>query len=448
MFMYCFFIFFIFNLNTEYTCLDHIFNLCSARESIFRIPVNKNKKMKDKMFLNITCKDACIEYGTSMVGKENITHFDDLDEQKENILPIRAGRSAHRLVRALTMDEAEIKNQRAFYMTRIMTEFEEHDDPLLLYLEYIDWINHTFPQGGLSKQSGMLSAIEDCIIRIKDMERYLNDSRYIKVWLWYMDIFTSKYKSDCRDLYFFMLRNRIGHKLAILYEELSGILLELNQKKYAIAILEMGIKEAATPVDNLTRRKKVLLESESTMDGILPVDSNFIQEAEQLILGSKKTDITRRKGHRNQFPGYNVNISDIFRDTDVIEGDPINFHSWKVFEDLKTRNKENMFLPSPLEVSKATTSTDYSNEKSKKMSIFQDNLGRAAPIYKVLKVAGRKNETIDFNIDLLMCDNPKKERCIEEIIASMYQRKRTKVSGKRLNEFPDDHASKRANVSN
>lgn len=381
-----------------------------------------------------------------MTGNKKVTNFDDLDKQKENIVPIKEGRSAHRLVQALGLNEDHIKEQRAVYMTKILTQFDEHDDPLSLYLEYIDWINHVFPQGGSSKQSGMLSVIEDCIIRIKDMEMYRNDPRYVKLWLWYMELFTSKYKADCRDLFFFMLRNKIGYKLSELYEELSGLLLELNQRKYAIAILELGIEESAQPVSELIHRRDMLLESNAEFTNEQDIVQNLIPEAEQIILGSKRSDIIKTRERKPQERMVNDSESTIFRDSDGIEEEPIHFHSWRVFEDLKTRNKENKVPVLSLDLSKGNRSLVSAGEKSDKITIFQDDLGRSAPKYKVIDVPGKKKETIDFNIDLLMTDIPQKEQCTEEILAVIYQRRRTKLVGKRLNVFKDGNDHKRAKV--
>ncbi|KAL3231441.1 Checkpoint serine/threonine-protein kinase BUB1 [Nakaseomyces bracarensis] len=360
-----------------------------------------------------------------MAGKQKITHFDDLEYQKENIVPIREGRSAHRLVRALGLNEENIKEQRAVYMTRILTEFDKNDDPLALYLEYIDWINHTFPQGGSNQQSGMLSVLEDCIIRIKDMERYCNDPRYLKIWLWYMELFTMKYKADCRDIFFFMLRNRIGDKLAILYEELSGLLIELKQFKYAVAILDLGIKQDAKPVSNLMHRKEKLLDTNGLVDSGIISTETLIPEAEKLILGSSKSALVKKKMEQDQIKNTDITRSDIYKDAEDIEEGPIYFHNWSVFETLRTRNKENHTPISSISTKRNRSTIDNATS-SKRTTIFQDDLGRSKPQYKVIELPGKKKETVDFNIDLLFIDLPDKEQCTEELLSSIYKRRNIK----------------------
>ena len=86
-------------------------------------------------------------------GKSPVTSFDVIEGEKENIVPLRNGRSAAALSKSLrdkadTGSSSKIAETRLQFEKRILQDLEELDDPLELYTEYINWINNAYPQGG------------------------------------------------------------------------------------------------------------------------------------------------------------------------------------------------------------------------------------------------------------------------------------------------------------
>lgn len=124
---------------------------------------------------------------------QNVVNFEHIEVQKENILPLKHGRSASALLKAIHQPLTEISHVNSSFKQRLIEELPKLDDPITLYLEYINWLNNAYPQGGNTKQSGMLTLMEKCLSHLKDLKRYQNDIRFLKIWFWYMELFTGKF---------------------------------------------------------------------------------------------------------------------------------------------------------------------------------------------------------------------------------------------------------------
>lgn len=124
---------------------------------------------------------------------QNVINFEEIETQKENILPLKEGRSAAALSKAIHQPLVEINQVKSSFEQRLIDELPALSDPITLYLEYIKWLNNAYPQGGNSKQSGMLTLLERCLSHLKDLERYRNDVRFLKIWFWYIGTFYQKF---------------------------------------------------------------------------------------------------------------------------------------------------------------------------------------------------------------------------------------------------------------
>lgn len=367
---------------------------------------------------------------------QKVTRFEDIEVEKENIAPLRHGRSAHRLVSALSQNDDEIKRIRASFESSLLVKIEDHDDPLVLYLDYIDWINHAFPQGGSSRSSGMLDVIERCITYFKDSERYRDDERYVKIWLWYMELFSDKYKSDCKDLFIFMLRNRIGSKVPLMYEELSSLLYELKEYKYAISVINLGLKECKYGNKLLVDKRQLLLEKLGDDAKVIDDSVEMLDGAERVILGKKQSEL-REKAKSNKTSDRETKMnSSIYTDSQdpEVHDEPLScLRNWDIFEILHSRNKENRILAEPLILNELDRPFSGDQLKGgKKMILFQDNLGRSEPVYKLIKNNSGKLEKIDYNTNLLLYEG--REICLEEILTMM---KSNTQNNKRRREYDD-----------
>ncbi|GAV55882.1 hypothetical protein ZYGR_0AZ00530 [Zygosaccharomyces rouxii] len=361
--------------------------------------------------------------------------FDTIEPEKENIIPLKEGRSARGLTQALTSGSSELHNTRIQYEKRLLEELEDMDDPLELFLEYISWINNAFPQGGTSKKSGMLEVMERCIMYFKDMETYKNDPRYLKVWLWYVELYSSDALQECKDIFVYMFRKRIGAKLTLFYEEFATLLFQMEKFNEAYNILKLGVEENSRPQNRLLRKlneiEVKLRELNVNFSQGNAADTRFLStDPNNFILGRRRSSFTNNENNLNpQSQGHQQQASkhEIFQDNnapDSNNSENINREGWDILEPKATRRKENKQHSLLLEAGSNVGTIEQANgvipnrrpSSSQKLAIFKDDLGRSDPIYKILHIPGKKPEKIDCNFDLIY-PNPGEEYCIEEILA-------------------------------
>jgi checkpoint serine/threonine-protein kinase len=183
------------------------------------------------------------------------TNFDLIEGHKENIQPIRSGRSARALAASLSPLSANPHAVRSEHAAR-QSEFEEElktaselDDPLEVWLRYINWTIETFPSGH-SSESGLLPLLERATKEFLHDGQYKNDPRYLKLWVQYAQNF-----SDApREVYAYLARNDIGQRLALFYEEYAALLETMGRKNQAAEIYQSGIENNANPIKRLQRK--------------------------------------------------------------------------------------------------------------------------------------------------------------------------------------------------
>lgn len=64
----------------------------------------------------------------------------------------------------------------------------EGNDPLELWYEYILWVEQSFLRD--SREGNLYVLLERCLAHFKEDERYLQDRRYIELWIKYVSINT------------------------------------------------------------------------------------------------------------------------------------------------------------------------------------------------------------------------------------------------------------------
>lgn len=150
-----------------------------------------------------------------MATERPIISITDFEGSKENILPVKSGRSAEQLSRMFSLKTTESEKQ--VLNSREITHFEtklqqlqiqsasydqlcstitsrggnveitkeEYEDPLSVWLEYYNWAKDAYPN--TSKE--YLRVIERCTSLFKDSKVYHNDIRFIKLWMRYVSYF-------------------------------------------------------------------------------------------------------------------------------------------------------------------------------------------------------------------------------------------------------------------
>lgn len=104
---------------------------------------------------------------------------------KENVMPLKRGRSVSELNRALRAHDSFQGKQRLEDEAKQMEErirSYSGDDPLCAWVEYIHWIETSMPEDTRKR----VSILEKCTRALKDTPRYRNDMRYIRLWIQYV----------------------------------------------------------------------------------------------------------------------------------------------------------------------------------------------------------------------------------------------------------------------
>ncbi|GMF01417.1 unnamed protein product [Ambrosiozyma monospora] len=116
-----------------------------------------------------------------------MTDYSTFEQDKENIQPIRHGRSAATLAKIYSIPQSErrkmLAKEKEAFEEKLKSEYlETLDDPLEPYLDYLKWTRENFTTGADS-ESGMVNLLEKITQDFRDDEYYKNEIRYFKVWL-------------------------------------------------------------------------------------------------------------------------------------------------------------------------------------------------------------------------------------------------------------------------
>ncbi|KAG0024954.1 hypothetical protein BGZ82_010291 [Podila clonocystis] len=181
-------------------------------------------------------------------------NIDLIVDDKENIQPIREGRSAqtlsHLFATQLNDRVHELQQQHQQFQHDI-EHSEDDDDPLDIHVRYIQWIVENYPQGaGQGHDSNLLSVLEQAMKAFKGDERYRNDPRYVRFYVQYSGIV-----DDPDHIFKFMMANNIGIQLAMLYEEYAEYLEDMEDYVAARDILTLGINRRAMPLGRLKKNR-------------------------------------------------------------------------------------------------------------------------------------------------------------------------------------------------
>ncbi|KAF9971846.1 hypothetical protein BGZ73_005120 [Actinomortierella ambigua] len=201
----------------------------------------------------------------------SIVDFDAIELEKENIQPLKSGRSALALNHLFATSHTDRANELAAGHAQFQAELNQLDstsqgsdhqhnaqqdeeneneqDPLDVYVRYVKWIIENYPQGGQNPESGLLPLLDRAIRRFKDDEQYRNDPRLYKLFSTYTVMV-----EDPLDILKFMMANEIGTQLAMYYEDYADYLEQAGEQKKALEILQLGIHRGAQPVQQIKRR--------------------------------------------------------------------------------------------------------------------------------------------------------------------------------------------------
>ncbi|CUS08436.1 unnamed protein product [Tuber aestivum] len=188
------------------------------------------------------------------MADDDTTSFNQIELHKENIQPIASGRSARALVASLSSRSNPVF-ARAEHAAK-QAEFEEElrgsldlDDPLEVWVRYVNWTQETFPSGH-SADSSLLQLLERATQTFIHEQHYKNDPRYLRLWIQYIQ----KFSDAPREAFAFLARHDIGQRLALFYEEYATLLEKMGRKRQAGEIYQTGMENNARPTDRLLRK--------------------------------------------------------------------------------------------------------------------------------------------------------------------------------------------------
>jgi hypothetical protein len=149
-----------------------------------------------------------------------------IDSCKENIQPRKSGRSVASLTTIFDTSPSEREHAIAIGHKKFgeqLDTLDEQDDPLDIYIQYINWIHDMYPQGQNS-ESNIVAILKDATKQFETDIRYKSDPRYLKIW-----IELSTYVNEPKDIFLFLIRKGIGQTLTLFYEEYAGYYEKLNK---------------------------------------------------------------------------------------------------------------------------------------------------------------------------------------------------------------------------
>ena len=153
---------------------------------------------------------------------------DVIEAVKENIQPLRKGRRATALSAIFSTPHAQrdtiLSRRRARFRMEVKQALEDvhedegGEDALDVYSRFVAWTLESYPQGQ-STESGLLELLEEATRKLKDQEKYKQDSRYLRLWILY-----AGFVEKPVIIYSYLLANEIGTNSAQLYEEYAYVL--------------------------------------------------------------------------------------------------------------------------------------------------------------------------------------------------------------------------------
>lgn len=353
-----------------------------------------------------------------------LTDISVIELQKENIQPLVAGRSIGNLVKGLKESsksglqfKQQLAKDRQQFEARL-TNWEELDDPLNVFIQYIDWIHANYPQG-VNSESGLVPLLERCTSCFRDVSHYKNDPRYLKVWLEY-----AKYSDSPRDIFVYLSKKGIGNQLAIYYEQFATYLHNHGNWHDADQIFKLGIENNARPLSrlqrnyhNFTRHRHI--EDNNNHSSISKLNPLALKRGSLVVNDTIDPDSQLKKRKFEIFQDHSTkSILDSLNDP----SDDVD-----IFGSLLNRAKENTIKPTQwsgeILVQKSLTPTPQIKPK---IQVYQDlaevdiekynEIDSNGQTYTVIQAIGKKTENIRVNMDLLY-PSPGQEFCLIEILA-------------------------------
>ncbi|QSL64656.1 hypothetical protein MERGE_001958 [Pneumocystis wakefieldiae] len=347
-----------------------------------------------------------------------ISFEESVEHQKENIEPLRQGRSITSLAKSFSENPCALRakndQERSIFESEIDGS-DDLDDPLDIWVKYIKWTNETYPHGQ-SAESGLIPLLERCIRRFININHYHDDPRYLKIWIQYM-----KYIDDPQELFCFLAHKGIGKSLSAYYEEYAIFLESTGRKSQANEIYKLGIERKAHPFDRLQRRYDEFLRRSRNSSTAEP---NSTLTPTRSVLSTKFLSSLNESDNIKQSNSgkktYNPSRINVYTDSENERFSKLfKTETWDNIGTIQERKKENyqkakMWVGEKLPMKKKSQPSVI----TEKFTVFCDEENK---IFKQPSIQSediplpRKEEKIMVNLQEMYCDG--KEFSLDELKA-------------------------------
>ncbi|KAJ3022505.1 hypothetical protein HKX48_006047 [Thoreauomyces humboldtii] len=174
-----------------------------------------------------------------------VLSMDDLEHHKENVQPLKSGRSASALAQIYgaqgpTMSATQLETQRVVLQKPL--EDPDRDPTLEQFYAYLKFLQQYYPVG----HADFKPYLQEAVRLFKRDERFKNDTRLF--WMW-MEVI--KLANAPVEVFKYLSVNEIGVQLASYYIEYAGLMIEMKRFEDANEIYRLGINRKAQPLDKL-----------------------------------------------------------------------------------------------------------------------------------------------------------------------------------------------------
>ncbi|KAG7905365.1 hypothetical protein KL906_005220 [Ogataea polymorpha] len=341
--------------------------------------------------------------GSTISGSS--TEFSRIEADKENIQPLKQGRSANNLVKALSLNKETRKEVLArerdqFEASLDPAQLEDLDDPLDPYLKYLDWIHTNYPSGA-NTESGLIQLLERITHDFKDDDYYKNEVRYFKVWLEYV-----KFSDNPRDIFHYLYKKKIGLSLTLLYESFANFMEVEQDFKKAEELYQAGINAKARPLNRLIRAYENFK--------IRRAQFSQVQKRQGLGVLQNPSGGGLEKVAKLA-PSRSSKAFAVFNDSEA-KPSSANDGIWQHLDTIDNSRKENVIRPTSWSGEKLLQQrVPKANEPT--FEVFRDDELRF-PVTKIIHNPGKRTEKFDFNFDLLYADKEDEKSLMEILLLS------------------------------
>lgn len=323
-----------------------------------------------------------------MAGAEDLTDFDVIENQKENIQSLPGGRSAKKLAtlfspsplhKLSTPTPTDTRNVNDCIRAEFEAEIEslsESDDPLDVFDRYVRWALDAYPSAQATAESQLHTILERATKTFVASSQYKNDPRYLKLWMYYIQLFSD----TPRETYLFLSRQGIGESLALFYEEYAAWLEGAGRWAQAEEVYKLGIQREARPTQRLLRKFKEFEARLAQQPDALAEPSSPALPTVRPALASKMDPFSSSsqpvdpQAPRQTRPAKSKIA--IFSDTDAqqpaMSSRDAASKGWDSIGSLSDRKKENTMEPKPWVGETLKAGGKKSGSGGTKLAVFRD----------------------------------------------------------------------------